>query len=78
MNKITLTPRDSSNIKATGYDAATKTLAVQFLNGVVWHYADVPPLLAEHLHSALSIGSFFGSKIRGKFESTVFKEHAHV
>ena len=78
MNKIPLAPRKSTNIKATGYDAATKTLAVQFVNGVVWHYADVPAALAEELHAAPSIGSFFGKKIRGEFESTVQKEHAHV
>lgn len=78
MIKIPLTKRESSNIKATGYDAATKTLAVQFNNGVVWHYADVPAVLAGHLDSALSVGSFFGKKIRGEFESKVFKEDAHV
>ena len=78
MIKIPLTPRKSTNIKATGYDAATKTLAVQFVNGVVWHYADVPAELAEEFHASPSTGGFFGLRIRGTFEATVQKEHAHV
>jgi hypothetical protein len=57
----------SSSVAAYGYDEATRTLAVRFLNGGVYHYADVPPETATGLGSAKSIGSYLHAHIRGKF-----------
>jgi len=64
---IALTPCESSNIKAHGYDAATKTLAIKFAGGAVWHYAGVSPETYQALISAPSIGSYFASQVRNKF-----------
>lgn len=64
---IPLTPCKSSNIKAHGYDAASKTLAVQFSSGHTYHYADVGPDVFERLGKAKSVGSFFASDIRNAF-----------
>lgn len=60
----------SSNVAAHGYDASSKTLAVQFANGGLYHYAGVPADVAAQLGAAESKGSFFASHVRGKFTST--------
>lgn len=64
---IPLTPCESSNIKAHGYDAATRTLAIQFAGGKLWHYAAVPPEVYSGLVAAPSIGSFFAKSVRNNF-----------
>lgn len=66
---INLTPCESSNVKGYGYDAASRTLGVQFkAGGPVYRYADVPPEVADGLASAESKGKFFATEIRNKFE----------
>jgi hypothetical protein len=64
---ISLTPVTSSMLKGHGYDAESKTLAIQFSSGQVYHYANVSQAVAAALADAKSIGSFFGTHIRGKF-----------
>jgi hypothetical protein len=65
---IELKPVVSSNLKAIGYDAATKTLAVQFANGV-YTYTDVSPELFESFQDSESKGKFFQQYIRPKFKA---------
>lgn len=67
---IPLQPVKSSNLDAVGYDNTTSTLAVKFKNGSEYHYAGVPAELFEQLLAAPSVGSFYGSAIRGKFDGT--------
>ncbi len=56
---------DSSNIRAIGYES--QTLEVEFLNGSVYQYFDVP----EHIHTEMmgagSKGKYFSSNIKGTF-----------
>lgn len=62
--------KKSSSIAATGYDVATRTLAVQFHNvkgPKTYHYADVPQEVVDEMHRADSIGAFVNSRIVGKF-----------
>lgn len=63
---IALKPVDSSQVKAIGYDAATKTLAVQFTRGAgaIYHYPDVAQETYEAFIGAESIGTFFGKHIK--------------
>ena len=69
---IQLKPIQSSNLAATGYDPATKVLAIRFTGGdKVYHYQDVPPEVAAGLDSAESAGRYFASHIRGKFAHNV-------
>lgn len=69
---ITLTPvAKSGSIKATGYCAATKTLAVQFKGGSkTYHYADVPESVFGDMGKAESVGKFITSQVVGKFKHT--------
>lgn len=57
----------SSNIKSIGYDAAKHLLEVEFTNGTVYQYKDVPQDKYNDLVSADSIGRYFMQNIRGKF-----------
>jgi KTSC domain len=69
---ITLAPVKSSNIAATGYDAASKTLAVQFKGGGrVYHYADVPESIFTDMSKAESVGKFVVGQVVGKFKHTL-------
>jgi hypothetical protein len=60
----------SSNLKSVGYDATSKTLEVEFANGHVWQYHNVPAETHAALHKADSAGSFFASSIRSAFKAS--------
>jgi hypothetical protein len=59
----------SSNLAAIGYNAKAKTLHVEFLNGAVWQYFDVPAGIWNGLRSAKSHGQYFHQNIRTSFRS---------
>lgn len=63
---IELTAVNSSQVKAIGYDPATKTLAVTFTRGpgAIYHYPGVEPETFEAFKAAESIGTFFGQHIK--------------
>lgn len=64
MNRV---PVQSSNLKEVGYDAKTMTLEIEFNDGGVYQYFDVPENVHTELMSAASLGIFFGTQIRGVF-----------
>jgi hypothetical protein len=53
----------SSNIHSIGYDREAKVLQVEFLNGSVYQYCNVPEFVYQELMQASSKGKFFNSKI---------------
>lgn len=54
----------SSNIASIGYDSISQTLEVEFLNGSIYQYYDVPEALYEGLMSADSHGKFLAEYIK--------------
>jgi hypothetical protein len=54
----------SSNVASVGYDAATRTLAVEFSNGGVYEYDDVPADVADALMQSGSVGRAFHATIK--------------
>lgn len=56
----------SNQVKAIGYDLATKTLACTFTRGPghIYHYADVEPETHAAFVKAESIGTYFGQHIK--------------
>lgn len=64
--QIALAPVESSQVKAIGYDAGTRTLAVKFMHGegAIYHYPDVAPETHQAFVAAESIGKFFGKQIK--------------
>lgn len=71
---IHLTPCESSQLAAYGYDADSQTLAIRFKptsgapQGSVYHYFDVAPDVFGAMKKAPSVGTFFGKELRGKFK----------
>lgn len=65
-NDIALSPVDSSQIAAVGYDLATKRLAVQFKSNtsVVYHYPGVTLGQYEEFVKAESLGRHFRLHIK--------------
>ncbi len=61
------TPVQSSNIASIGYDEQSQTLEIEFHNGRVYQYFDVPQGQHSALMSAGSLGSYFHSTIKGYY-----------
>jgi len=57
----------SSNIASIGYDADSETLEIEFLNGGVYQYFDVPEREYESLMAAGSHGSYLARSIKGTY-----------
>ena len=68
---VPLEPRDSSHIAASGYNAQTRDLHIQFKSGGHWIYHDVPQTVADKLHDSESLGLVFMREIRDRFRCTV-------
>lgn len=60
----------SSNIKSIGYDLKSKTLEIEFHDGGVYQYFDVPESVFNSLMSASSHGSYFHKYIKDKYRWT--------
>lgn len=64
MNRISVS---SSSISTIGYDSSTQTLEIEFQNGNVYQYFDVPPTVHTELIGAASIGQYFSHAIRDSY-----------
>lgn len=57
----------SGNVERTKYIASDKLLEVEFLNGGVYQYKDVPKEVWDKIKTAQSIGSFMQRNIKGNY-----------
>lgn len=57
----------SEAIKSFDYDADKKILKIEFNNGGIYKYLDVPESIYKGLKEAGSVGQYFNSNIREKF-----------
>ena len=57
-------PLDSSSLASAGYDAGRRVLEVEFLNGGVYEYGDVPQEVYHALLDADSKGRFLNAEIK--------------
>jgi KTSC domain len=60
-------PVSSSNIASVGYDPGSETLEVEFLNGRVYQYYNVPQFMHERMMEAPSVGKFFNGEIKNAY-----------
>ena len=63
---IPMTPVESHQVAAVGYDASRKTLAVTFTRGAgaIYHYPNVDQKLHAAFMAAESKGKFFGEHVK--------------
>jgi hypothetical protein len=57
----------SSSIASVGYDSETLTMEVEFTNGNIYQYFDVPQGVYEELITAESAGHFLNAQVRDAF-----------
>lgn len=57
-------PVESTNVASVGYDPSTMTLEVEFRNGSLYEYFDVPEREFQQLVSASSIGTYLNQNIK--------------
>lgn len=57
----------SSNIASVGHDESSKILEVEFLNGSVYEYYDVPEHVYQELISAYSVGGYFVQRVKNAY-----------
>lgn len=71
---IALSPIKSSMLTAIGYDAASHTLRIQYPNGALWDYADVPADVYEALQQTVvkaeSVGKYVAAKVKPVYRAT--------
>lgn len=61
------TPVSSSNVASIGYDSSTLVLEVEFLNGSLYQYFDVPEPVFAQLMAASSVGGFLSAVIKESY-----------
>ena len=61
------TPVSSSNIASIGYDPASEVLEIEFVNGAVYQYFEVPGVIYDALMSAPSHGVFLNANVKNHF-----------
>jgi len=64
MNRTTVT---SSNIASVRYDPGTMTLEIEFKNGSVYQYFDVPEAVYQEFMHASSKGNFLHTNIKNNY-----------
>lgn len=58
---------ESSNIESIGYDSKSQTLEIEFLNGSIYQYFDVPQHIYDELIDADSHGKYLAANIKGHY-----------
>ena len=59
----------SSSLLSVGYDIGTRVLEIEFWQGEVYRYFDVPHATYRGLMDASSPGQYFNEHIRHEFDS---------
>ena len=67
MNRI---PVSSSHLSSVGYDSVSLTLEIEFKEGAVYQYFDVPEFEHQGLMQATSHGTYFYANIRDRYRYT--------
>lgn len=62
MNRVNVV---SSNIASIGYDSDRGILEIEFLNGSVYQYYDVPEYVYDEIMSAGSHGGYLSLNVKG-------------
>ena len=59
---------DSSSIVSVGYDDDVGTLELEFVNGGVYQYLEVPEFVYRRLMSSTSPGAFVNSMVKPNYD----------
>jgi KTSC domain len=62
-------PVKSRILRSAGYDAGTKILEIEFQNGLVYQFLNVPLKVSTDLMRSDEIGKYFTDKVRSRFQT---------
>ena len=57
-------PVNSSNVLSVGYDTTTSTMEVEFKNGDIYQYYEVPARIYQNLINAKSVGKYLDQNVK--------------
>lgn len=72
-SRITRQPVHSHALAAVGYSKRLHALEVEFVNGAIYRYSNVPPEIYRDLLGAPSKAQFYDENVRGHFPSVHVK-----
>jgi hypothetical protein len=78
ISRIPRQPVQSSAIAKIGYSKRRHILEIEFVNGAVYRYLDVPPTVYRELMSAESKARFYDSNIRRHYRSVLVRTQQKV
>lgn len=55
---------NSSNVLSVGYDTTTSTMEVEFKNGDIYQYYEVPEGIYQNLINAASVGKYLDQNVK--------------
>jgi len=73
VSHIRRAPVDSSAIASVGYSKRLHALEIEFVNGAIYRYLDVPSSLYRELVKSNSRARFYDKNIRGHYRSVHVK-----
>jgi hypothetical protein len=56
-------------LRSVGYNESIKILEIEFQNGLVYQFLDVPPKVYADLMHSVEIGKYFSEKVRPLFRT---------
>lgn len=59
----------SKHLNGRDYEPESKTLLIQFVNGAIYAFSDVPQHIVDTLDQVSSPGEYFHSKIKPSYSS---------
>jgi hypothetical protein len=74
-SRIVRQPVHSHALAAVGYSKRLRALEVEFVNGAIYRYSNVPPQIYHDLLDAPSKAQFYDTNVRGHFPSVHVKPH---
>jgi len=72
-SRIARQPVHSHALAAVGYSRRLHALEVEFVNGAIYRYSNVPPEIYRDLLGAPSKAQFYDANVRGHFPSVHVK-----
>jgi hypothetical protein len=73
VSRIPRQPVESTAIARIGYSKHRHILEIEFVNGAVYRYLDVPTTVYRDLMSAESKARFYDSNIKGHYRSVLIR-----
>lgn len=76
VSRIPRHPVVSTALASVGYSKRLHVLEIEFANGAIYRYADVPPSVYRDLLSAVSKARYYDTNIKGSYPSVLVRSRS--